>query len=107
MPIYEYECQACGHRLEALQRLSDDPLTDCPECGEARLVKLVSAASFQLKGTGWYVTDFRDKGKKKQKQESGGKGGSASSDASGSSSGPSSSSAATGSGAKAASGGGS
>ncbi len=99
MPIYEYECQACGHRLEALQRLSDDPLTDCPVCGEARLVKLVSAASFQLKGTGWYVTDFRDKGKKKQKQESGGKEGTASSEASGSSS--------SSSGAKAASGGGS
>ncbi len=99
MPIYEYECQACGHRLEALQRLSDDPLTDCPACGEARLVKLVSAASFQLKGTGWYVTDFRDKGKKKQKQESGGKEGTASSEASGSSS--------SSSGAKAASGGGS
>ncbi|RMD78436.1 MAG: zinc ribbon domain-containing protein [Gammaproteobacteria bacterium] len=75
MPIYEYECQACGHRLEALQRLSDDPLTDCPACGEAKLVKLVSAAAFQLKGTGWYVTDFRDKGKKKAEGRSEGKAG--------------------------------
>jgi putative FmdB family regulatory protein len=74
MPIYEYQCQACGHRLETMQRFSDAPLTDCPECGAAQLRKLVSAAAFQLKGTGWYVTDFRDGGKGKGKSADGGSG---------------------------------
>ena len=60
MPIYEYECQACGHRLEKLQKISDAPLSDCPECEEAGLRKLVSAAAFRLKGGGWYETDFKD-----------------------------------------------
>lgn len=64
MPIYEYRCEACGHGLEALQKLSEAPLTDCPACGAPALKKQVSAAGFQLKGGGWYVTDFRDKGKK-------------------------------------------
>lgn len=64
MPIYEYCCEACGHELETLQKMSDAPLTDCPKCGAASLKKQVSAAGFQLKGSGWYVTDFRDKGKK-------------------------------------------
>lgn len=64
MPIYEYACQSCGHALEELQKLSDAPLVDCPECGRPELRKLVSAAGFVLKGTGWYATDFRDKGKK-------------------------------------------
>jgi len=64
MPIYEYRCGACGHELEALQKLSDSPLTDCPACGKARLAKLVSAAGFQLKGSGWYATDFRNSGAK-------------------------------------------
>ncbi len=59
MPIYEYECQACNHYLDVLQKLSDDPLTYCPECGEAELRKLVSAPSFRLKGGGWYETDFK------------------------------------------------
>lgn len=63
MPIYEYRCEACGAQKEFLQRMSDAPLTDCPECGKPALTKLVSAAGFQLKGTGWYVTDFRDKPK--------------------------------------------
>jgi len=63
MPIYEYECGGCGHRLEIIQRISDAPLKTCPSCHEDALRKLVSAAGFQLKGTGWYVTDFRDKGK--------------------------------------------
>ena len=62
MPIYEYQCDACGHRLETLQKISEPPLKDCPACGKPTLRKLVSAAAFQLKGTGWYVTDFRDKG---------------------------------------------
>ena len=64
MPIYEYQCAECGAHKEILQRISDAPLTDCPECGKPALKKLVSAAGFQLKGTGWYVTDFRDKGSK-------------------------------------------
>ena len=63
MPIYEYECGACGHKLETIQKMSDAPLTDCPHCHKPELHKLVSAAGFQLKGTGWYVTDFKDKNK--------------------------------------------
>lgn len=65
MPIYEYQCEACGHRLEALQKISDEPLSECPECGRPDLQKLISAAGFRLKGGGWYVTDFKDGGKKK------------------------------------------
>lgn len=64
MPIYEYRCSSCGHELEALQKLSDAPLTVCPACNKAELKKLVSAAGFQLKGSGWYVTDFRNSGGK-------------------------------------------
>jgi putative FmdB family regulatory protein len=60
MPIYEYRCGECGFQKEFLQRMNDAPLSDCPECGKAALIKLLSAAGFQLKGTGWYVTDFRD-----------------------------------------------
>jgi putative FmdB family regulatory protein len=59
MPIYEYRCSKCGHALEALQRLADAPLSECPACHASALVKQVSAAGFQLKGSGWYVTDFR------------------------------------------------
>ena len=62
MPIYEYECQECGYRHEALQKISDDPLTDCPSCGASALRKLVSAAGFRLSGSGWYETDFKNKG---------------------------------------------
>jgi len=64
MPIYEYRCAECGAQQEILQRISDAPLTDCPECGKPALKKLVSAAGFQLKGSGWYVTDFRNKSTK-------------------------------------------
>lgn len=64
MPIYEYRCASCGHELEALQRLSDATLTECPACHKPDLRKLVSAAGFQLKGSGWYVTDFRNSGGK-------------------------------------------
>jgi putative FmdB family regulatory protein len=67
MPIYEYVCQQCDHHLEALQKLSDEPLKFCPECGEASLRKQVSAAAFRLKGTGWYETDFKNSGKQKEK----------------------------------------
>lgn len=73
MPIYEYQCDACQHQLETIQKVSDEPLKICPSCGEPALRKLVSAAAFQLKGTGWYVTDFRDKGH----QQKGGSGESA------------------------------
>ena len=59
MPIYEYKCTECDHRLEKLQKMSDDPLKDCPKCGKSALTKLVSASSFKLKGTGWYETDFK------------------------------------------------
>ncbi|HET7307261.1 MAG TPA: zinc ribbon domain-containing protein [Gammaproteobacteria bacterium] len=64
MPIYEYECQACGHEMEAWQKISDEPLRKCPECGKMKLQKLVSAAGFRLKGGGWYETDFKTSGKK-------------------------------------------
>ena len=64
MPIYEYECKACGHRQEAIQKMSDDPLVDCPECGKPELKKLISAAAFRLKGGGWYETDFKNGSKK-------------------------------------------
>lgn len=61
MPIYEYYCNACGHRFEQLQKASDEPLKICPKCQKPDLEKLISNTSFQLKGTGWYVTDFRGK----------------------------------------------
>ncbi len=61
MPIYEYQCEKCGHHLEKLQKISDEPLKECPECKKPALVKLVSAAGFKLKGTGWYETDFKNK----------------------------------------------
>jgi putative FmdB family regulatory protein len=64
MPIYEYRCGACGYQKEFLQRLSDAPLTDCPECGKQSFNKLVTAAGFHLKGTGWYATDFKNSGSK-------------------------------------------
>lgn len=64
MPIYEYKCEKCGHHLETIQKFSDPPLHECPACGEHTLTKLISASAFQLKGTGWYVTDFRDNKKK-------------------------------------------
>ncbi len=59
MPIYAYRCEACGFAKDVLQKISDAPLTDCPECGKAAFKKQLTAAGFQLKGTGWYVTDFR------------------------------------------------
>jgi len=62
MPIYEYRCGACGFQKEFLQRISAAPLTDCPECGKRSFNKMVTAAGFQLKGSGWYATDFKNKG---------------------------------------------
>src|SRR5207237_10797287 len=64
MPIYEYRCTDCGHRLEALQRLADQPLLVCPACGKESLTNLMSAVRFQLKGSGWYATDFNPHGSK-------------------------------------------
>jgi putative FmdB family regulatory protein len=60
MPIYAYKCDACGHAKDVLQKMSDPQLTDCPSCGQAEFKKQLTAAGFQLKGTGWYVTDFRE-----------------------------------------------
>ena len=79
MPFYEYRCEKCGHQTEALQKISDAPLVDCPECGQPALKKLISAAGFRLKGGGWYETDFKggkkknlhDSGEKKEKKDGG------------------------------------
>lgn len=64
MPIYEYRCHVCGHQFEEIQKVSDNPLKTCPRCGEPEARKLVSKTSFQLKGSGWYVTDFKNNTKK-------------------------------------------
>ena len=60
MPIYAYKCESCGHAKDVLQKISDAPLTDCPACGAATFKKQLTAAGFQLKGSGWYATDFRN-----------------------------------------------
>lgn len=82
MPIYEYRCSSCGHEKEVLQKMSDAPLAECPACGKSTFRKLISAAGFQLKGSGWYATDFKsgsrpaagaDKDKSAVKDESGSK----------------------------------
>lgn len=62
MPIYAYKCESCGHAKDVLQKVSDEPLTECPACGAPTFRKQLTAAGFQLKGTGWYVTDFRNGG---------------------------------------------
>jgi putative FmdB family regulatory protein len=64
MPIYEYRCASCGHQQEFLQKVSDAPLTVCTQCGKATFSKMVTAAGFQLKGSGWYATDFKNSGAK-------------------------------------------
>lgn len=64
MPIYEYQCESCGAKLEKLQKINDPVLTDCLECKQANLKKMISATSFRLKGTGWYETDFKTGAKK-------------------------------------------
>lgn len=61
MPIYEYECQACGHQFEEWQKISDSPVRKCPTCGQRKVERLVSLSSFHLKGGGWYVTDYGGK----------------------------------------------
>ena len=70
MPFYEYRCDACGHDVEALQTVNDEPLVDCPACGAATLRRIVSAPAFRLKGTGWYETDFKS-GNKRHLADSG------------------------------------
>lgn len=69
MPIYEYKCAHCGTKKEVLQKLSDPPLRECPACGKAALSKLISAAGFQLKGSGWYATDFKGGAAKADKEK--------------------------------------
>jgi putative FmdB family regulatory protein len=85
MPIYEYRCEACGHQAEFLQRVGEPPLTECPVCRKPTFHKLLSAAGFQLKGSGWYATDFKNKApkpaEKKAEDSSDGKSGSAKTDA--------------------------
>ena len=65
MPIYEYQCTQCQHQFDVIQKMNDEPIKLCPNCSQQSVVRLVSAAGFQLKGTGWYATDFKDKGKPK------------------------------------------
>lgn len=72
MPIYEYRCGACGFQKEFLQRITDARLTDCPECGKPSLNKMVTAAGFQLKGSGWYATDFKNSGAAKPSESKSG-----------------------------------
>ncbi len=69
MPIYAYRCERCGHAKDVIQKFSDAPLTLCPECGADAFRKQLTAPAFQLKGSGWYVTDFRDGGKKPAKSD--------------------------------------
>lgn len=90
MPIYEYQCQACQHQMERLQKISDEPLRDCPACHEPALKKLVSAAAFRLKGGGWYETDFKT-GDNKRNLSSGSEGDGKKSDSKASESKPASS----------------
>ena len=70
MPIYEYRCQACGHQEEFLQRVNEPPFTECPVCHKPTFQKLLSAAGFQLKGSGWYATDFKNKSSKPAEKKS-------------------------------------
>ena len=69
MPIYEYQCESCGHQFDIIQKVSDDKLKICPKCNEPKLKKLVTAAGFKLKGTGWYETDFKTKEKKSSEKK--------------------------------------
>ncbi len=68
MPIYEYQCEDCGHKFEVIQKIADALLTDCPSCKQPRLRKMLTAAAFRLKGGGWYETDFKDKKSQKNIQ---------------------------------------
>lgn len=73
MPIYEYQCTSCGRRVELMQKITDESLQTCPSC-KGRLKRLMSLTSFQLKGNGWYATDYKDKDKKPKKEPKAGKG---------------------------------
>jgi putative FmdB family regulatory protein len=75
MPLYEYECEACGHRFEIIQKFSDGPPDACPQCGKGPLQRLQSSPAFQFKGTGWYVTDYAGKGKNSGEKSGGEKSG--------------------------------
>lgn len=69
MPIYEYQCQGCHHEYDLIQKINEQPLKKCPNCSEDKAIRLVSAPSFQLKGTGWYATDYKDKDKPKSENK--------------------------------------
>jgi len=71
MPIYEYRCSSCGHQKEFIQKISDPVLTTCPACGKETFGKMLTAAGFQLKGSGWYATDFKNSGGKSASADSG------------------------------------
>ena len=71
MPIYEYQCESCGHKMESLQKISDEPLKECPSCNKPALKKIIAAAGFRLKGGGWYETDFKTGSKKNLAGEAG------------------------------------
>lgn len=72
MPIYEYECTSCHHHFDMMQKINDAPAKQCPQCFEETVIRLVSAAGFQLKGSGWYATDFKNKGTPEVKKSSSG-----------------------------------
>ncbi len=72
MPMYEYECTACGHRFERIRKFSDPPIEECPNCGEPKVQKLLSSPAIQFKGTGWYITDYAKKGATGTDAKSGG-----------------------------------
>ena len=69
MPIYAYQCTACGHQDDVMQKLADAPLSKCPQCGAEAFVKKLTAAGFALKGSGWYATDFKGGNKPTEKKE--------------------------------------
>ena len=71
MPIYEYQCSGCNHHFDVIQKMSDSPVKTCPRCAEDKAIRLVSAAGFQLKGSGWYATDFKTKTKEPSTTETG------------------------------------
>jgi putative FmdB family regulatory protein len=69
MPMYEYQCAACGHRFERIRKFSDPPIDECPNCGERKVQKLLSSPAIQFKGTGWYITDYARAGKSDPNQK--------------------------------------
>jgi putative FmdB family regulatory protein len=70
MPIYEYRCAGCDHHFDVIQKMNDEPITNCPQCAENKVSRLISAAGFQLKGSGWYATDFKNKVKPAEEKKS-------------------------------------